>query len=381
MGSGRSWDIFCRVVDNYGDIGVTWRLARQLVAEHDMSVRLWVDDLASFRYLCPAINPNLAVQNVEGVSVWRWDEPFPDAAPADVVIEAFGCELPQTYQLAMAAMQARPVWINLEYLSAEDWVEGCHGLPSPHPQLPLIKYFYFPGFTRNTGGLLHEIGLLARRAAFQRDPSAQAGFWASLGLMPAPGALRVSLFGYENPGVAELLETWAAGKSPVQCLVPESTLLPAVAAFFGETGLIPGDERQRGNLNVQVLPFLPQSRYDALLWACDLNFVRGEDSLVRALWAARPLVWHIYPQADGAHCQKLQAFLTRYCADLPPRAATALQNFWHAWNADVGVGRVWMDYAQHQAAMNAHAPRWVDGLLKNGDLAANLVQFCQSKIK
>ncbi|WP_187492385.1 elongation factor P maturation arginine rhamnosyltransferase EarP, partial [Pantoea agglomerans] len=23
-----TWDIFCTVVDNYGDIGVTWRLAR-----------------------------------------------------------------------------------------------------------------------------------------------------------------------------------------------------------------------------------------------------------------------------------------------------------------------------------------------------------------
>ena len=27
-----TWDIFCSVVDNFGDIGVTWRLARQLVA-------------------------------------------------------------------------------------------------------------------------------------------------------------------------------------------------------------------------------------------------------------------------------------------------------------------------------------------------------------
>jgi uncharacterized repeat protein (TIGR03837 family) len=375
------WDIFCTVVDNYGDIGVTWRLARQLVAEHDLNVRLWVDDLASFQPLCPAINPNLSEQSVDGVSVRRWDKPFPDATPAAVVIEAFGCELPQNYLAAMAAMHPRPVWVNLEYLSAEDWVEDCHGLPSPHPRLPLTQYFYFPGFTAHTGGLLHETGLTGRRTNFQRDPAAQADFWISLGVKPAPDALRVSLFGYENPAVAELLEAWAEGEPPVLCLLPESKLLPQVAAFFGATGLIPGDRRQRGNLILHVLPFLSQARYDELLWACDLNFVRGEDSLVRALWAARLLVWHIYPQQDDAHREKLDAFLARYCAGLSPQAATALQDFWHAWNAGKGAGQAWMNYRRHQAEFDTHADRWVDGLLKNEDLAAHLVRFCQSKLK
>ncbi len=381
MVTGRNWDIFCTVVDNYGDIGVAWRLARQLVAEHGLSVRLWMDDLASFQYLCPAINPNLPEQSVDGVSVRRWDKPFPDTAPAAVVIEAFGCKLPQSYLTAMAAMQPKPVWVNLEYLSAEDWVEGCHGLPSPHPRLPLTQHFYFPGFSAHTGGLLHEAGLTERRTSFQRNPAAQADLWASLGVKPAPDALRVSLFGYENPAVAELLEAWTEGELPVLCLLPESKLLPQVAAFFGATGLIPGEQCRRGNMVLHVLPFLPQPRYDELLWTCDLNFVRGEDSLVRALWAARPLVWHIYPQQDDAHRAKLDAFLARYCAGLSPQAATALQDFWHAWNAGKGAGQSWMNYRRHQAAFDTHARNWVDGLLKNEDLAAHLVQFCQSKLK
>lgn len=381
MALGRSWDIFCSVVDNYGDIGVAWRLARQLVAEHGLNVRLWVDDLASFQYLCPAINPNLSEQSVDGATVRRWDNPFPDITPADVVIEAFGCELPQTYLAVMAAMQPKPVWINLEYLSAEDWVEAYHGLPSPHPRLPLTKHFYFPGFTGNTGGLLHEAGLPERRISFQSDPAARADFWASLGVKPAPDALRVSLFGYENSAVAELLGAWVEGESPVLCLLPESKLLPQVAAFFGATGLIPGDERQRGNLILHVLPFLPQARYDELLWACDLNFVRGEDSLVRALWAARPLVWHIYPQQENAHREKLDAFLARYWVGLSPQAANVTQDFWHAWNAGQGVGQAWVNYWRHQAEIDTHARRWVDRLLKNEGLTAKLVRFCQSKIK
>ncbi|MHB1176469.1 MAG: elongation factor P maturation arginine rhamnosyltransferase EarP [Sulfuriferula sp.] len=381
MATGRNWDIFCTVVDNYGDIGVAWRLARQLAAEHGLNVRLWVDDLVSFHHLYSAINPDQPEQSVEGVNVRRWETPFPDTLPADVVIEAFGCELPQNYLAAMAATQPRPVWVNLEYLSAEDWVGGCHGLPSPHPRLPLTQYFYFPGFTTHTGSLLREAGLIERRKKFQHDPAAQAEFWTWLGVKPVPDALRVSLFGYENAAVPALLKAWSSGGQPVQCLVPKSKLLPQVAEFFGATSLIPGDQPQHGNLTLHVLPFFPQARYDELLWACDLNFVRGEDSLVRALWAACPLVWQIYPQQDDAHQEKLDAFLTSYCAGLSPPAAQALQDFWRAWNTGQGAGRVWEQYRQHLVEMDEHACRWVECQLKNMDLAANLVQFCQSKIK
>ncbi|MHB1331166.1 MAG: elongation factor P maturation arginine rhamnosyltransferase EarP [Sulfuriferula sp.] len=381
MVKGRNWDIFCSVVDNYGDIGVAWRLARQLAAEHSLNVRLWVDDLVSFHHLYSAINPDLPEQSVEGVNVRRWETAFPETAPADVVIEAFGCELPQTYLAAMAATQPAPVWVNLEYLSAEDWVAGCHGLPSPHPRLPLTQYFYFPGFTAHTGSLLREAGLIERRKKFQHDLAAQAEFWTWLGVKPVPDALRVSLFGYENAAVPALLKAWSSGGQPVQCLVPESKLLPQIAEFFGAISLIPGDQPQHGNLTLHVLPFFPQARYDELLWACDVNFVRGEDSLVRALWAACPLVWQIYPQQDDAHREKLDAFLARYCVGLSPPAAQALQEFWQAWNTGQGAGQAWEPYRQHLVEMDEHACQWVECQLKNKDLAANLVQFCQSKIK
>ena len=168
-----SCDIFCSVVDNYGDIGVCWRLARQLSNEQDLSVRLWVDDLASLHKLCTEVDPAQPVQQRCGVEIRHWGIPFAEVIPAQLVIESFACELPERYVLAMAAQEHKPVWLNLEYLSAEDWVAGCHGLPSPHPRLPLIKYFFFPGFTRETGGLLLERDLLARRDAFQSDIRSQ----------------------------------------------------------------------------------------------------------------------------------------------------------------------------------------------------------------
>src|SRR5512146_2914773 len=130
-----SCDIFCTVVDNYGDIGVCWRLARQLAGEHGFAVRLWVDDLASFQRLCAEVDPALASQRCRGVDIHHWPVTFPEVEPAQLVIEAFACELPERYVLAMADLTDKPVWLNLEYLSAEGWVEGCHALPSPHPRL------------------------------------------------------------------------------------------------------------------------------------------------------------------------------------------------------------------------------------------------------
>ncbi|MFZ3019446.1 MAG: elongation factor P maturation arginine rhamnosyltransferase EarP, partial [Gallionella sp.] len=230
-------DIFCNVIDNYGDIGVCWRLARQLANEFELQVRLWVDDLGSFAKLCPEADAVLDSQHCRGVEVRRWLDPFPEVRPAELVIAAFGCKLPQSYIEAMAAQESKPVWINLEYLSAEDWVHGCHRLPSPHPSLPLTKYFFFPGFTKQTGGLLLERDLLMRRDAFFGNPSQQQAYWQSLGLaMLDKGTLKVSLFGYENAALAGLFDVWAAGAQPVLCLVPEGRILPQVERYFDVVG-------------------------------------------------------------------------------------------------------------------------------------------------
>lgn len=368
-------DIFCAVVDNYGDIGVCWRLARQLANEHDVAVRLWVDDLASLRRLCPQIDADLPTQYQRGVEVRQWTAYFADVETADLVIEAFACELPESYVQAMAAQEHKPVWINLEYLSAEDWVDGCHKLPSPHPRLPLVKYFFFPGFTAGTGGLLLEHDLIARRDAFQRDPQAIAAYWQALGVpQPQAGELRVSLFGYENSALPALLQTWERDAQPWTCLVPEGRMLPQVAAYFGQQQGRAGDRWRRGNLSVQVLPFVAQEHYDELLWACDINFVRGEDSFVRAQWAGRPCIWHIYPQHDGVHMQKLRAFMARYCAGMPADAVQALQNLWKWWNGEPGLLSGWNDFVAFRSMLAQHAQAWAITLSGN-NLALNLLDF------
>lgn len=370
-----SWDIFCSVVDNYGDIGVTWRLARQLVAEHDLVVRLWVDDLQAFARLCPTADAQAAQQWQEGVSVHQWPKEWQPVEVADVIIEAFACRLPRGYTDAILQCSPRPVWVNLEYLSAEEWVTGCHALPSVQSN-GLRKFFFFPGFRPTTGGLLRESGLIEARQEFQQDEAAQGSFLTRLGVFPETNARLISIFAYENPGLGGWLDVLTVDNQPSHILVPEGRILGDLQRWLGVDGLQVGSLEKRGALTIQVLPFVRQEEYDRLLWCCDFNIVRGEDSFVRAQWAGRPLLWHIYEQDDDAHWAKLDAFLELYLAGLSKAAGQALTDFWRAWNAGRDGSANWLSLAGHWPEIENHAERWCLEQASRADLAAALVLFC-----
>jgi len=368
------WDIFCTVVDNFGDIGVTWRLARQLVAEHGLAVRLWVDDLSAFERLCPPIDTGAVQQWQEGVEVRHWPAEWPSTEAADVVIAAFACQLPGAYMEAMAAREKPPLWMNLDYLSAEDWVIGCHGLPSvkfKHVQ----KFFFFPGFRPGTGGLLRESGLLEQRRKFQQSPQMQQTFLQGLGIDRAPGSLLISLFAYENAGLASWLDALAGDSTPTHLLVPEGRILADVERWLAEEKLAAGAVHVRGALTVQVLPFVRQDQYDRLLWSCDFNAVRGEDSFVRAQWAGRPLLWHIYQQEEDVHLDKLEAFLALYVQGLSAPAREAISGLWRAWNAGEKMTDHWQSTRNHWPELEKHAQAWCLEQALQADLATALVQF------
>lgn len=315
------WDIFCKVIDNHGDIGVCWRLSIQL-AERGERVRLWIDDASALAWMAPQGHPRVQVSGWEGSL---------GIEPGDVVIEAFGCELTLRFQAAIAAKaQVRgrqPAWINLEYLTAESFAERSHGLPSPvlsGPAAGLTKHFFYPGFTPRTGGLLREPDLAQRQASFDR-----AAWLREHGIDAGEGARLVSLFCYEPPALGQMLGQWAAGPDPIHMLVTAGRATSAVRAALEKRQQADPSWNSAARLSITWLPLLSQPDFDHLLWACDLNFVRGEDSLIRALWAAKPMVWQIYPQHDEAHHAKLAAFLD--WLDAP----AGLRNFHFAWN---GIG-------------------------------------------
>ncbi len=201
--------------------------------------------------------------------------------------------------------------------------------------------------------------------------------------MPAPGPdeTRVPLFSYENHAIAELLAAWAESPAPVVCLVPEGRTALQVSAGFAQGSSAVGTRLSRGSLEVRIVPFVEQDVFDRLLWACDCNFVRGEDSFVRAQWAARPLVWQIYPQQEDAHWHKLAAFLALYCAGLAPDAAAALRAMWEGWNRGSGAGDAWAPFWDHRAELSAHAEDWAARLREHADLASALAKFCADRLK
>ena len=333
------WDLFCRVIDNHGDLGVCWRLARDLAARGEQ-VRLWIDDAEALAWMAP--------QRPAGIDVRAWPDGDVDVPPGDIVIEAFGCDLPPAFVTRMAARQPAPRWINLEYLSAEDYVERSHGLASPQfsgPGVGLTKHFFYPGFTPRTGGLLREPGLLARIADFDGR-----AWLAERGWAPQPGERVVSLFAYANPALRSLLD--ALARQPTLLLACPGPLQASIA--------------DRPNLRTVALPYLPQDDYDRLLWACDLNFVRGEDSFVRAQWAGKPFVWHIYPQhEDDAHHAKLQAFMDR--AALPE----VWRAVWRGWNGLAALPGELTGLAEART----HAAGWCAQLASQPDLLTQLQGF------
>ena len=363
------WDIFCRVIDNFGDIGVCWRLCVDL-AQRGQTVRLWVDDASALAWMAPNGAP--------GVTVLPWTTPFAHhgQTPGDVLVEAFGCEIAHEFIAAYAhkirATGKNSVWLNLEYLSAEAYVARCHALPSPvmfGPGQGLAKHFFYPGFTPDTGGLLREADLLVRQASFERR------IWLAQHGIPDSGARLVSLFCYEPAGLPQLLQQLADDALPSCLLVTPGRATAALQQAIEVQNARDPLWNQGEKLTFFYLPSLSQTEFDHLLWACDINCVRGEDSLVRALWAGKPFLWHIYPQRDNAHHAKLLAFLDWLQA---PEAWRQAQARWNGLTQVMSADEPLLPLQPQQLADGQHSVTQArQRLLTQHTLSSKLLQFIE----
>ena len=419
-----NWDIFCKIVDNYGDIGVCWRLARQLRYEHGLKIRLWIDDVETAKKIITQLDISIDNQICNDIIITKWDENADFSVAADVVIEAFGCELPPAYLAAM--VQKQSIWINLEYLSAEPWIDDFHAKSSPqvfsNANSSLIRHFYFPGFTLKTGGLIRETYVATQLqnqiksnlqpVEYTQQPSLinsrpQAGESAQsrgrgatcvdLNAVPPPNlspaserealkseeesladaALKISFFCYPNAPVYDLFDALQANNHKVHMYVPQSSILSKVAEFFGKKLIQVGDICTQSSLTVEILPFLSQDDYDQLLRDCDLNFVRGEDSWIRAIWAGKPFIWQPYFQEENTHMIKLNAFLNLFYANYEQKQMICeAHRYWSAgqespdvFNALISTTINALDTLQIYTLLQAK------NLAKQPDLASQLVKF------
>ena len=355
------WDIFCQIVDNYGDAGVCWRLARSLTSLHGQEVRIFCDDLQTLNLLASGIDPKIKGR----IDLQPWEASFSNSRhpvrAADVVIEAFGCDLPERYLAGLLIASKKPVIINLEYLSAEPWITDFHGKPSPQSH-GIPKYFFFPGFQENAGGILIDPIPKEPSLTQQLIPESLRASWELL----RPDTKRISIFCYPGAPLIKWLED--LGK------LGENFDIVLTHGQFEQLQFSIGNPTQAiflpDSIQLISIPFVSQDEYDWVLSQCDFNIVRGEDSFVRAQLAGRPFIWHIYPQEDRAHEIKLAAFLDLYHED-------ASQELKHA----VIAAMTWAmpnNWFQSIDSWNAHSKTWRSDLLKkqaDGGLAARLIRF------
>lgn len=414
----RQIDILCRVIDNYGDAGVVLRLARDLrrvcLARGQASpvLRLFVDRPDILDRLAPGIVPDPAHGPATPGLSWLPDCSVVtmgpaqesgslaaawDGIPAPLVIQAFDAALFAPYRQALESRAAtaqaaglpvpRHLLLNLEYLSAEDWTAEYHRLPSLSGLAGVDKFFFLPGFIPGTGGLLWgdqppapttPAGVTRLRQAFL----AQAGLAACQ--VPADADRRwwLSLFSYEHD-YTPLVQTLAGWQQST----PEFQPLVLVAAGRGAAGFLDPWEQAGRPFPVLRLPFLAQDSYDRLVPACDLNIVRGEESLARAVLAGVPFLWHAYLQDEAWQLVKVQALLDRLSPWLPtPHVRTISQTFqdFNQRLVDQAAGHALETWDQFLQACRtpevrqgyAALARTVAGL---GDLAANLLDFAGTK--
>ncbi|HBC69156.1 MAG TPA: elongation factor P maturation arginine rhamnosyltransferase EarP [Sutterella sp.] len=366
-------DIFCKVIDNFGDAGIAWRLARSLSLEHGWSVRLVIDLPATLAQMVPEVNPAKRSQKALGIEVELWDDVF-DAAPqeaADVVIEAFSCFLPERYEAAIAKRfeSAAPCKVfALDYLTAEDYAADMHGLNSPHPRYGYPKTFFFPGFTQATGGIIRERDLEKRQAEFAAAHERRS-FLASLGAEP-DHPFSLFFFTYPTTPVKSFAQSLAKDARPVQLL-----LAPGAAS---KTLL---EELQRlgapSHVHAILCPMLPQKDFDKILWSADAALVRGEDSVVRAQLAGVPLIWTLYPQSEQTHLTKMRAFEKLYGARFADGEA---HQCWLDLELGLNSGELpsaaWSRWRDHMTENRLAARAWRQYLLGQESQTSRLVRAC-----
>lgn len=368
-------DVFCCVIDNFGDAGIAWRLVQCLRAENGWKMRLIIDDVSVLSALVPELDAACSEQQFCDVQIVAWPETGA-LEPADIVIELFSCRLPEAYEAAIDAARRstahRPVVLAVDYLTAEHYAETSNGLQSPHPRYGYPKTFLFPGFSDLTCGFLREADLWER---LQHDqlPEQRRALLAQFGANPeAP--LTLFFFTYPQMPLEAFASALAQDRRPIQILAAPGQASAQLRAFLAR---IPRAE----HVKIVDMPMVPQSRFDAVLSACDACLVRGEDSTLRAQLAARALIWTLYPQSEDTHLVKLRAFAQLYTQHMTQEDGQV----WMQLNLWLNNGQAdplaWSRWRDRLPQMQQAAQSWQKFLFSVSSQSQRITQVVEKQLK
>ena len=359
-------NIFCDVIDNFGDAGVCLRLGRDLCNKKEQ-VNLFCNDLNAIKKI---INKNDLSSSDLKISLWPTKEDQIDLK--DTVIQAFSVRLPEF--IYSNIKKNRSLVINLEYLTAEPFADECHKLPSFSDGIE--SFFFFPGFTNKTGGLVIEDNFLQKLK--ERDkksinsPTKQIDNKDNY----------ITLFSYENSKLIDLLKSFSI-------FAKKQKYLLTIIVFEGKPlnninnllnlKLRVGDTYMLEILAIKVSPMVDQDKYDYFLIGSYINLVRGEDSIVRAMLTGNPFLWHIYPQEENAHFDKINALFDRmdeFCSD--KESVEILRQLTLSYNGNSDFIHDF-DFSSFIEKWKKLSEEWRDYLLSLGSLTDNLLAFIREK--
>jgi uncharacterized repeat protein (TIGR03837 family) len=384
-------DILCKVVDNYGDIGIAYRLARALSELSDpIRLRLVVDDLAAFAALDPAVDPEADYQRVHDWEVFGWNGAGSEAARRAflarrprIVIESLACGRPDWLEAIIfdPSERASCLIVELEHLTAEGYAQEIHRMPSLTRSAFVKKVMFLPGFAAGTGGLIMDGGFVrsreraasdAGRAGLRRE--LLASLEASAAAEDACGRFWVCVFGYERDygRIVADLSTFAQSR-PILVLAAAGKSSDCLLSAWSSAG---------ESFPLVPLPFLPQERWDEVLLACDFSIVRGEDSWARASLSGKPFLWQAYPQDGRYQMVKVDAFLERLRPHFRAEPFDRLETLYCAFNdrerdgpAVTGEERLLPCLEAYEGLLRGFGTFAVSLSTRQNDLARDLVTF------
>ncbi len=286
-----SIDIFCQVIDNYGDVGVAYRLAREFKRVYPNK---------KLRFVINQIEELNLIRKSEDIEIILYKDISKIENSADLIIESFGCEIPKEYM--DKALKKSKLIINLEYFSAEKWVDDFH-LQESFLGGNLKKYFFIPGLSEKSGGILLDNEFLERK----KKVEANKEYYLEKFEIKEKYDLIGSVFSYEKNFDSLIEELKKLDKKIILLILSEKTQKNFIKYF--------DNGNNYDKIKFVKLPFFTYDKYEELLALCDFNLVRGEDSFVRALLLGKPFLWHIYPQDENTHIKKLESFLEKYCSN------------------------------------------------------------------
>jgi len=357
--------IVCEVLDNFGDAGISWRLACQLADEWHADITIAIDQAS----LLSLWRDKREARALPGITIIELPDLVPDDARPDLVIAMLGASIPPALRHYILRHDVR--WIRYEYLTAEGWIEDFHLRSSVKPDDGAIEWFYYPGYTPDSGGLLRERCLLKELEPFTAntpDSIEHKQQWLRQHELHSPeGYFRVCLFGYPEPATRRFVDVLLDQRRPV-CLFISESLAKSLA-------LDTTDSRLR------IHPWLDQPEFDRLLASCDLNIVRGEDSWLRAQWTGQPMLWQPYRQSGAGHLKKLEGFLDRLLIETDTAAAGAIRQTMLALNTDDDPAPALAVWFEHLDQIRSIHRDWQRRLAAQNSLSDRLLDFCRDHLQ